>query len=129
MSKELALALFYMGKGYGQKVYEHDIEDDTDCPADMKAAGKLINWASIAVDMVEVAHAFTMDYPEGYEYNVYREFGEWYGERAGNNDNYAPPENDECIDALINLVHSTFEDNLTDEQKKRLIEKLSAVNQ
>lgn len=127
MSKALAIACFMMGKGYGQPCYQYDLEDDTDTGDDLALAIVLVGWASTAVEMVEIAHEFIMEYPKGYEHNIYREFGEWFGEQMSDNDDNEPPTEDECKECLVGIVVSTFNDNLTAVQQDRLTEKLKAL--
>lgn len=128
MSKQLQLACMFMGKGYGEPSYQHDLEEDTEYADDLVVMKSLVSWASIAVDMVEVGHAFTMEYPDGYEHQVFYEFGGWFGHKVSENEDNNLPNDEECFGCLVELVQSAFDELLTEEQQKRLTTQLEKMN-
>lgn len=128
MSKAIALACFLAGKGFGSMAYQYDLEDDTSCDDDLKIAQNLVGWTVTLVEMVELAYSITMEYPEDYEYNIYREFGVWYGDQMSENDDNAEPDDEECMEQLVELVMEEFNSMLNEVQQQRLKALLEAIN-
>lgn len=128
MSKQLALACLYMGKGYGCKAYQYDMEDSTDYADDRVIAKLLVRWAAFAVELVELAHSVTMEYPDSHEHEIYGDFGNWFGEECSNNNEHTPPPEEACKEQIIELVMAEYSDILNESQQARLLEQFNAVN-
>jgi len=130
MSKQLALACFYVGKGYGMNCYQFDLEDDTSHQDDLVIARSLVSWSTYAVELVELAHSITMEYPEGHEHTIYGAFGGWFGDYCaenGDDGEYPPPDADDCKSQLVELVMDEFSSMNNDNQNMRLRALLEAV--
>lgn len=125
MSKQLALAMFYMGKGYEVASSEYDLEEDSDDAEDMRVAKHLMELGVIAVDIVEECDAIDMSTPESAHREIYHDFGYWFGEYMGEHGREYP-DIDACVEKILNAALNETFTGFTAEVDNRIIKTIKA---
>lgn len=125
MSKQFALAMFYMGKGYEIASNEYDLEDETDDADDMRLAKHVMELGAIALDIVEECDAIDMTTPENAHREIYQDFGYWFGEYMGEHSREYP-NIDACVQRLLELALNEVFTGFTAEVDNRIIKTIKA---
>lgn len=132
MSKATVLAAALIGAGLGCKWSLYNYGEDTSAQEDTNYFSKAVEYAPIAVAMVEAAHEVTFQYPDNYGWKIYWEFGNDYGaacDTESDDDDvvYTFCDHKVALNMLKSLLLSSFEEVASEGQTERIEKALNAI--
>lgn len=114
MSKAITLAAALIGVGLGYEAYVTDRTDDTSPAEDIKLFSEVAYYAPFAAAMVEAAYSVTFTYPEDWEWEIYRDFGDMINEYTSTDQ-----ENDDGEDSVF--IHTLPNRSMMLDQLEELV--------
>lgn len=130
MSKAITLAAALIGAGLGYDCCYTNRTDDTELEEDIRLYSEAAFYAPYAAAMVEAAFGVTFTYPETWQWEIYRYFGELIGDNTEfhcSGSKFKLPDHTEMLDLLENLVYDTFKEVAVETQYESLRETITRV--